>query len=139
MNKNKKMLKLLYRSFDDRLKEKEQQILTQALENSPGLHQEKEQIQAQRNAAANTAAQSFKPFFVERVMEQVNGLGGKTNGLGMQMFYESLVSVFRRFAVVGAVISVLLFIYNQGMGEILPLEEALTMSDLTLQEILAMF
>lgn len=139
MNENKKMLKLLYRSFDDRLKEKEQQILTQALENSPGLRQEKEQIQAQRKAAANTAAQSFKPFFVERVMEQVNALGGKTNGLGMQMFYESLVSVFRRFAVAGTVISVIFFIYNLGIGEILPLEEALTMSDITLQEILAMF
>jgi hypothetical protein len=139
MNKNKKMLKLLYRSFDDRLKEKEQQILTQALENSPGLRLEKEQIEAQRKAVTDTAVQSFNPFFVERVMAQVNALGGKTNGLGMQMFYESLVSVFRRFAVAGAVISVLLFIYNQGIGDILSLEEALTLSDLTLHEILAMF
>ena len=139
MNKYKKMLKLLYRSFDDRLKEKEQKKLAQALEQSPGLRQEKKQLEAQREAVANTAVQSFKPFFVERVMEQVNALGGKTNGLGMQMFYESLVSVFRRFAVVGAVISVLLFIYNQGIGDILSLEEALTLSDLTLHEILAMF
>lgn len=139
MNKNKKMLKLLYRSFDERLKEKEQKILTQALEDYPGLRREKEQIQAQRNAVANTAVQSFKPFFVERVIEQVNALGGKINGLGMQMFYESLVSVFRRFAVVGAVISVLLFVYNQGIGDILSLEEALTMSDITLRAILTMF
>ena len=139
MSKNKKMLKLLYRSFDDRLKEKERQILIQALEDSPGLRREKERIEAQRKAVANTAAQSFKPFFVERVMEQVNALGGKTNGLGRQMFYESLVSVFRRFAVAGAVISVLLFIYNQGIGDILSLEEALTMSDITLRAILTMF
>ena len=139
MNNYKKMLKLLYRSFDDQLKEKEQKKLAKALEHSPGLRREKEQIEAQRNAVANTAAQSFKPFFVERVMEQVNSLGGKINGLGMQMFYESLVSVFRRFAVAGAVISVLLFIYNQGIGDILSLEEALTMSDMTLREILAMF
>jgi len=138
MSKNKKMLKLLYRSFDDRLKEKEQKKLAKALENSPGLQQEKKQIEAQRKAVANTAAQSFKPFFVERVMEQVNALGGKTNGLGMQMFYESLVSVFRRFAVVGGVISVLLFIYNRGIGDILSLEEALTMSDITLRAILTM-
>ena len=139
MTKNKKILKLLYRSFDNRLKEKEQQILIQALEDSPGLRREKQRIEAQRKAVANTAAQSFTPFFVERVMEQVNALGSKTNGLGRQMFYESLVSVFRRFAVAGAVISVLLFIYNQGIGDILSLEEALTMSDITLRAILTMF
>ncbi len=139
MNKYKKMLKLLYRSFDDRLKEKEQKKLAQALEQSPGLRQDMKQIEAQREAVANTAVQSFEPFFVERVMEQVNALGSKTNGLDLQMFYESLVSVFRRFAVVGAVISVLLFVYNQGIGDILSLEEALTLSDLTLHEILAMF
>jgi len=139
MTKNKKILKLLYRSFDHRLKEKEQKKLAQALEHSPGLQQEKKQIEAQRKILANTEIQSFKPFFVERVMAQVNALGGKTNGLDLQMFYESLVSVFRRFAVAGAVISVLLFFYNLGVGEILPLEEALTMSDITLRAILAMF
>ncbi len=139
MTKNKKILKLLYRSFDDRLKEKDQQKLAQALEDSPGLRQEKEKIQTQRKIIANTAAQSFKPFFIERVMEQVNALGGKTNGLGLEMFYESLVSVFRRFAAAGAVISVLLFFYNLGVGEILSLEEALTMSDITLRAILAIF
>jgi hypothetical protein len=139
MTKNKKILKLLYRSFDDRLKEKEQKKLEQALEHSPGLQQEKKQIEVQRMILANTAIQSFKPFFVERMMAQVNALGGKTNGLDLQMFYESLVSVFRRFVVAGAVISVLLFIYSQGIGDILPLEEALTLSDLTLHEILAMF
>ncbi len=139
MTKNKKILKLLYRSFDDRLKEKEQKKLAQALEHSPGLQQEKKQIEAQRKILANTAVQSFKPFFVERVMAQVNALGGKTNGLDLQMFYESLVSVFRRFAVAGVVISVLLFFYNLEVGEILSLEEALTMSDITLRAILAMF
>jgi len=139
MTKNKKILKLLYRSFDDRLKEKDQQKLTQALEDSPGLRQEKEKIQTQRKIIANTAARSFKPFFIERVMEQVNALGGKTNGLGLEMFYESLVPVFRRFAAAGAVISVLLFFYNLGVGEILSLEEALTMSDITLRAILAIF
>ena len=139
MTENKKILKLLYRSFDDRLDEKEQKILTQALEDSPGLRLEKEQIETQRKSLSNSTVQSFRPFFVERVMAQVNALEGKTNGPDLQMFYESLVSVFRRFAVVGAVISVLMFIYNLGIGDILPLEEALTMSDLTLQEILSIF
>jgi hypothetical protein len=139
MNKNKKILNLLYRSFDKNLNEKEQKILAEALENSPGLRREKEQLEAQRQAVADTAVPSFKPFFVERVMEQVNALEGKTNGLDLQMFYESLVTVFRKVAITGAVISIILFIYNLGIGEILPLEEAMTMSDLTLREILTIF
>lgn len=139
MSKYKKMLRLIYRSFDDRLKEKEQKKLAQALEHSPKLQRENKQIEVQRKVVANTAVQSFKPFFVERVMAQVNALGGKTSGLDLQMFYESLLSVFRRFALAGALISILLFLLNQGMGDILSLEEALTLSDLTLREILAMF
>ena len=139
MTKYKKILKLLYRSFDSQLNEKEQKILIQALESSPELRLEKEQIEMQREALATGTVQSFKPFFVERVMEQVNTLGGKTNGLDLQMFYESLVSVFRRFAVVGGIISILLFIYNLGVGDILPLEEALTITDFTVQEILSIF
>jgi hypothetical protein len=135
MTKNKKILKLLYRSFDDNLNEKEQKRLADALEKSPELCWEKQQIQAQRTAAANTAVQSFKPFFAQRVMEQINVLEGKTNGLGLQVFYESLVSVFRKVAAVGAVVSLVMFIYNLGAGEILPLEEVLTMSDFTLRAI----
>jgi hypothetical protein len=139
MNENKKMLKLLYRSFDDPLQEKEQQRLIQALECSPGLRREKVQLETQRQAVADTAVQSFKPFFAERVLARVNALEYKTNGLEVQRFYESLVTVFRRVAIAGAVLSLVFMIYNLGVGGNLPLEEALTLSDSMLQEILAIF
>jgi hypothetical protein len=139
MTKNKKMLKLLYRSFDHQLKEKDQKKLELVIERSPTLQQEKKYIEVQRKALANSASRSFKPFFVERVMEQVNTFGGKTNSLDLQIFYESLFTVFRRIAVAGSIISILLFIYNVGIGDILSMEEALTMSDLTLREIMAIF
>ena len=139
MNQDKKVLKLLYRSFDDQLTEKEQQRLAQALECSPGLCREKEQLETQRQAVADTVVGSFKPFFVERVLARVNALEGKTDGLELQRFYKSLVTVFRRVAIAGAVISLVFIIYNLGVGGSLPLEEALTMSDSTLLEILAIF
>lgn len=137
MNKYKKFLKLLYLSFDGRLKKKEQKILAQALDNYQELRREKEQIEAQRKAVANSSVQTFNPFFVERVMARINALEGKPNGLDRQMFYDSLVSVFRKVALVGVGFSIVMFIYNLGIGESLPLQEVLTISDLTLQEILA--
>jgi hypothetical protein len=139
MIKHKKIVKLLYRSFDGRLSREEQKLLSAALDNSAALRREKEQIEAQRREISHTAVHSFKPFFAERVMMQVNALAGKTNGLDVQMFYESLVSVFRRVAIAGTAVSIIMFILNLGIGAGLLLEETFTMSDLTLQQILAIF
>jgi len=139
MNIDKRIKKLLYRSFDDRLKPKEQAMLNQALEDSLELQSEMRDIKAQRETITKAAVLTFKPFFVENVMEKVNGIAGKPNGLAFQLFYESLVSVFRRFAMAGTVISIVFFIYNLGIGDVLPFEEAITMSDLTIREILSIF
>ena len=69
----------------------------------------------------------------------VNALEGKANELAWQMFYESLVSVFRRVIIVGAAVSIVMFIFNLGFGPGLSAEETFTLSDLTLREILAIF
>ena len=131
MNKDSKLLKLLYRSFDDQLQEKE--------EHSPGLRWEKEQIEAQRLAVAETAVHSFNPSFAELLLARVIAPDGKANGLELQRFYESLVTVFRRVAIAGAVLSIIFFIYNLGAGESLSPVEVFILPDLTLQEILAIF
>jgi hypothetical protein len=139
MNPHKKMLKLLYRSFDDPLPEEEQQRLKKALENSPGLRREKEQLEAQRQAVANSAIHSFKPFFADRVISLVKARESQPNGLELQRFYESLLAVFRKVAIAGALLSIIFIIYNLKIGDNLPVEEAFTLSELTLQEILAIF
>ena len=131
---NKKILELLYRSFDDDLEEKEQKQLAEALKNSEELRKEKEQILAQRRAVSLSAEKSFKPFFAERVMKRIQSMGEKENTL--EILYESLKVMFRRFAIAGAVVLIALIIYNLGTGESLSMDEAFYVSDLTFEEIL---
>ena len=132
--KNKKIIELLYRSFDDNLKEKEQKQLAEALENSKELRQEKELIAAQRQAVSDSAAQSFKPFFAERVMNRIKEISEKKNTL--ETFYDTFKAVFQRFAIAGAVIMLALIIYNLGIGDSLSIEEIFYASDFTFEEIL---
>lgn len=134
INMNKKILKLLYRSFDDDLDAKEQKQLAEALENSEELRKEKEQIEAQRQAISNSAAQSFKPFFAERMMSRIQALGEKENIL--ETFYETLKAAFWRFAATGAVIMIALISINLVIGESLSMDEAFYVSELTFEEIL---
>ena len=136
MDMNNKILKLLYRSFDEDLEEKEQKLLEEALKNSEELRREKDKILAQRQAVSQSAAKSFKPFFAERVMRQIGALGEKENTL--ENFYESFKAMFWRFATVGAVGLIALILYNLVTGSSLPLEEAFYVSDLTFEEILQM-
>lgn len=131
---NKKILKLLYRSFDDDLDAKEQKQLAEALENSEELRKEKEQVEAQRRAISNSAAQSFKPFFAERMMSRIQALGEKENIL--ETFYETLKAAFWRFAATGAVIMIALISINLVIGESLSMDEAFYVSELTFEEIL---
>jgi len=134
MNMNKKILILLYRSFDDDLDAKEQKQLAEALENSEELRKEKEQVEAQRQAISDSAAQSFKPFFAERMMSRIQALGEKENIL--ETFYETLKAAFWRFAATGAVIMIALISINLVIGESLSMDEAFYVSELTFEEIL---
>lgn len=129
---NKKILKLLYRSFDDDLDEKEQKQLEEALENSEELRKEKEQIEAQRQAISDSAVKSFKPFFAERVMSRIQAIGEEENTL--EAFYETLKTVFWRFAIAGAVIMIALISINLLIGESLSTDEAFYVSELTFEE-----
>ncbi|UCC38968.1 MAG: hypothetical protein JSV96_14325 [Candidatus Aminicenantes bacterium] len=130
---NERILKLLYRSFDDDLDEKERNELEEALINSEQLRQEKEKILAQRKAISESAAQSFKPFFAERVMARIDALSEKTE---TETFYETLRAVFKPFAIAGAVAMAALILYNLGIGDILSTEEVFFASDSAFEEIL---
>jgi hypothetical protein len=131
---DKKILKLLYRSFDDELNEKEREQLENALKESKELQKENERIHAQRQALSESTPASFKPFFAERVMNRIESPGKKKNGI--ESFYESLWMMFRRFAIVGAALLLLLLIYNLQSGDILSTDEILFASDFTFEEIL---
>jgi hypothetical protein len=131
---DKKILNLLYRSFDDELNPEEKEQLIEALKGSDELRKEKEQILAQRQALAASSAPSFKPFFPERVMSRIESLKKKKNGF--ESFHETLLLMFRRFAFLGFAILLLLLIYNLQTGDILSTEDIMFASDFTFEEIL---
>ena len=68
---DKKIVELLYRSFDDELSQAEQQQLDQALLESKDLREEKTRIAQMRTAISDSGEKSFKPFFAEKVIRRI--------------------------------------------------------------------
>ncbi|MFQ6038444.1 MAG: hypothetical protein ACE5LV_07490 [Candidatus Aminicenantales bacterium] len=129
-----KILNLLYRSFDTELKKHQRKKLEKALEQSEGLREEKTRIAAQRRAVSQTPKPSFAPGFARRVRARIEALERERSGL--ERFYATLVPVFRGFAIAGAAVLLILLVYNLNVGDILPGEEMLFVSDATIQELM---
>jgi hypothetical protein len=132
---NKKILKLLYRSFDTELSQRDQKRLDDAIEKSEALQLERDRALAQRQALAKSGSQSFTPFFAERVMGKIESLGqAKKNGF--ELFYETFKATFQRLAIASAIVLLVLVSYNLIKGDILPQEEIIFASDAAMEEIL---
>ncbi len=131
---HKKVLNLLYRSFDTDLGEREKQRLDEALEQSKNLREERELIVSRRQAVADSAAGTFRPYFADRVMSQIAAIGDKKDT--QDSFYDSLMFVFRRLAVVGSLVMIGLIFFNLIKGHVIPVDEIFFASDLALEEIL---
>jgi hypothetical protein len=130
---SKKILKLLYRSFDQDLSSKEHKLLDKALESSPELRQEKERIASQRRALEESGAQSFSPFFTERVINRITSTERTENGL--EVLYKTLKVAFQRIAIVGAIVMLILITFNLNIKDSLSTEEVIYASDATYEEI----
>ena len=130
---DKKILNLLYRSLDGELNETEMQQVREALRQSEELRREKERILAQRRAIAESPKPSFKPFFAERIMNRIESMGEKKNG--QEAFYETLLVMFRRFALAGAAILIILLLVNLSTGDALSTDEIFYTSDVAIEEI----
>jgi len=131
--RKKRILKLLYRSFDDDLSEEEIRLLEKELKVSEALRREKETIIANRKAIVEYPSRSFKPFFAERVIQRITSMPEKKNSA--EVFYHTLKAVFWKTAIIGAVCLIALILFNIGVGQNLPSEEAFYISDLTYEEI----
>ena len=107
---NRKAIDLLYRSFDGTLTPGEEKELHQALAKSQQLRKERERILAIRSAISASATRSFRPLFAERVMHAITSAGAEKNGL--ELFFRCLTLAFRRVAVVGATVILMLLGYN---------------------------
>jgi len=133
-NDKRKFLKLIYRSFDDDLTEKEQEQLTEALEKSEMLQQIKEETSALRQDVSNSAAQSFEPFFAERVMNRIDSVNKEE--YAPDIFYRSLWAVFRPLAIACTLIMIALLSYNLAKGKIISPDEIFYISETAVEEIL---
>ncbi len=131
---HKKVLKLLYRSFDTDLSKKKNQRLQKALDDSKDLRDEKELILSRRKAVTDNAERAFRPYFADRLMAQIAAMGDKKNI--QESFYDALIFGFKRLAVVGALVMIGLIFFNVIQGHIIPVDEVFFASDMALEEIL---
>ena len=130
----KKILKLLYRSFDTDLSKKKNLRLEKALHESKALRDEKGLILSRRKAFTENSERAFSPYFADRVMSQISAIGDKKNT--QESFYDALVFVFRRLAVVGTLVMIGLIFFNIIQGHVIPADEVFFATDLVFEEIL---
>ena len=130
---NKKLKRLLYRSFDDRLSERELSRLNKALERSLELREERDRIRKQRELLAQAENPAFAPGFADRVLRRLERPAAEGNG--WDLLYTTLLNLFRRLALAGALALLLLLIYNLQLGDKLSPEEAFFASDTTYEEL----
>ena len=128
---NKKMLELLYRSFDDVLTPEEQRQLGEALAKSKELQKEKERIAKLRTTISDSAAQSFKPFFAEKVVRRI-----REKESVQEAFVDSLFHVFRPVAIAIAMLLITLMSYNLIKSDNISLASTFVEPEVSLEQVL---
>lgn len=130
-----KIKKLLYRSFDEDLKEKDRQKLEAALAQDPDLRKEKAHILQQRRLITESRSEGFGPGFSRRVMARISESGETAVRNHIQLAYETMTYLFRRLALVGALAVFLLLALNLTMKNLSPENEIFYASAVTYEEI----
>ena len=126
---NKKILELLYCSFDDELTQNEKELLEKALSKSEKLRQEKNNIAAMRATISKGTSQSFHPFFTEKVMRRIH-----EEEKVQDTFFESLVYMFRPVAIAAAILIAALISYNLIRSDQLSVASAFAEPEITLEQ-----
>ena len=130
---NRRWLRLLYKSFDLPLTEKEQVALDDALSHSLELQQERVRIQNMRGAISHAGEHKFRPFFAERVISNLSLKGLRTE---QSEFFLSLVYAFRRVALLGTVAMLLLLSFNLLQSDRFTVKSVLALPDVSMEEVL---
>jgi hypothetical protein len=124
-----KYVELLYRSFDDSLSPREEEELENALEIYESLRREKEKISDMRRALAESGKQKFPSFFVERVMSRINSWETKE-----EIWYESIMGVFRPIAVAAIMLLIILLTYNFNTNKKISFNSAMNTPSVTVED-----
>jgi anti-sigma factor RsiW len=128
---NQDLLTLLYRSLDEDLAPAERKALEEALAASQDLRLERERLLAVRAAVSGSAADSFKPFFAERVMRR---LSGDRLAAGAGQFWPGWRPVFTRVALAGVVTAVALVLVNLAQTDRVSVTAALGLPEVSLDQ-----
>jgi anti-sigma factor RsiW len=127
---NDKTLDLLYRSLDEELAPAERRRLDEALQQSESLREERSRILAVRKSLSAGAAEAFKPFFVERLMNRLSREGRP------ETFLESLSYVFRRVVFAGAAAVIALAVFNIASSDTVSATAALGLPEITIDDVM---
>ena len=128
---SRQALDLLYKSFDAALTENELRVLEKALTESAALRKEKERIEDVRTRIAVTAQHSFYPGFADRIMNQIAREKVENPS---DLFFESLITVFRPVAIAALVLIGVFITYNMTATEDISLKGAFAISDVYVEE-----
>ena len=131
---DRKMLELLYRSFDEDLTGAERAALDDALAASGELRAEKERIASMRKAIAAGRATGFGYMFAERVMKRIRSRGDVEEAT--PAFFDSLFRVFRPVAIAGIAAAMAVMVFNIAQNRNLSFSAALGVPETTLEEVL---
>lgn len=122
---------LLIRSFDGAPAASERAELERALQNSPELREEKKHLEVVRGMIAKNAVRKFKPFFAARVRQRIQAETSL-----QEDFFESLIWMFRRVALAGALTVILLFASALLTGRASSLSTLFGMPQVTIEDTL---
>jgi anti-sigma factor RsiW len=128
------MFELLFRSLDGELTADEQQMLDKALLESPDLRLERDRLSALRRTLGAGRRTNFEPFLAERVLRRIQA--GTVPDMNLEGILDSLMLVFRRVAVVGAVIAVAVIAFNLSRGDGVSLNAALAIPEDSIDRVL---
>ncbi|MGD9488050.1 MAG: hypothetical protein AB7W47_08510 [Calditrichaceae bacterium] len=136
MNK-KKILKLLYRSFDEQLSPKDEKILADYLKDSEWLRSEHKRTERIRQKVISAGSRNFKPFFAERVLRRLDEVSEKDRAF--DILGNELSLVFKRVTFAAALLIVGLISWNITKSDHLSLRNAFSVPEITIEKVFEPF
>lgn len=136
MNK-KKILKLLYRSFDEQLSPEDEALLAKYLKDSPWLRAEYQRTTSIRQKIISAGAGNFKPFFEERVLRRKADVSERERAF--DIFSMELSLVFKRVTLASALLIAGLISWNITKSDHLSLRNAFSVPEITIEKVFEPF
>lgn len=128
----KRLLYLLYSSFEKELSENEKLELAEGLQNNPDFQKQNARLQNMRQMLKSSHGKPFAGDFADRVLNQVRSINSEEENL-----FNSIIMSFRRFAVVSTAAILILVFNNIISGKELSIDSLLALPQISLENTLA--